>query len=387
MSAAPFFGLARKAAQRSRFQSRLNELGFTENSCAKFHQKIANKNLSEIINDLKTENIKPLQLLASFFFKTSEVDEHTNAVMEYVEDSIDFALEIQNNFQQKISEMPLLGLPISVKETFDMKGFATSRGILSLSEKKLENDSFLIQFLKKMGGNIFVRTTVSESCASIMGDNLIIGKSYHPRNFFNKDKSIKTERTPGGSSSGETVLLACGATILGWGSDGAGSIRIPSGFCGLPGLRSTSQRVSAKKENSKERNTLINTFSAPNCLSVGPITRDVDSLVYVLKLIFGNEEICSLDPYCFPIKFNQDMYESINKLNIGFLYGKVCSKKIGYLTRSVDEAKKILIDKGHNLISLENDFPDLEEVYNSLMMKITCVDGGNSLTRALYYEI
>ena len=93
-----------------------------------------------------------------------------------------------------------------------------------------------------------------------MAENLIVGRTQHPRSYQNKNKSLK-QRTPGGSSSGEAVLVSLGGSVLGFGSDSAGSIRIPSGLCGFAGLRHSSNRISTETNNIPAH--IEKTFSGP----------------------------------------------------------------------------------------------------------------------------
>ena len=88
--------------------------------------------------------------------------------------------------------------------------------------------------MKKLGANPFCLTNVPQTMLSFGSSNPIYGLTTNPH-----DKT----RSPGGSSSGEAALLGYGGSILGLGTDRAGSVRIPAAFCGITSLKPTSGRI------------------------------------------------------------------------------------------------------------------------------------------------
>jgi amidase len=124
---------------------------------------------------------------------------------------------------------PLHGVPMTVKEAFNVAGLHTTWGIPAFKESVADADATVVRRLRAAGAIVLGKTNV----ASMLGDfaqtaNDLYGVTSNPWD---------TTRTPGGSSGGSAAALAAGMTFLEYGSDLVGSIRIPASFCGVYGLR------------------------------------------------------------------------------------------------------------------------------------------------------
>lgn len=132
---------------------------------------------------------------------------------------------------------PLAGLPVSVKDLFDIAGEATLAGSTALQgAAPAAADCPVVARLRRAGGLIAGRTNMSEFAFSGIGINPHHGTPANPADS-------RTARIPGGSSSGAAVSVATGAAFVGLGSDTGGSIRIPAALCGLVGFKSTARLV------------------------------------------------------------------------------------------------------------------------------------------------
>ena len=130
---------------------------------------------------------------------------------------------------------PLAGLPVSVKDLFDVAGQVTTAGSVVLSDAPpAQKDAPVVARLRAAGAVIVGRTNMTEFAFSGLGINPHHGT---PGNPFDR------ERIPGGSSSGAAVSVADGMAVAAVGSDTGGSVRIPSAFCGLVGLKPTQARI------------------------------------------------------------------------------------------------------------------------------------------------
>ena len=131
----------------------------------------------------------------------------------------------------------LAGLPVSVKDLFDVHGQATLAGSTALAgAAPAATDCPAVARLRKAGGLIAGRTNMSEFAFSGVGINPHYGTPANPA-----DRQVA--RITGGSSSGAAVSVATGAAFVGLGSDTGGSIRIPAALCGLVGFKSTARLV------------------------------------------------------------------------------------------------------------------------------------------------
>ncbi len=132
---------------------------------------------------------------------------------------------------------PLGGLPVSVKDLFDVAGERTQAGSTVLADANpTQSDCPAVARLRRAGGLIAGRTNMSEFAYSGVGINPHYGTPVNPADNV-------VARIPGGSSSGAAVSVATGAAAVGLGSDTGGSIRIPAALCGLVGFKSTARLV------------------------------------------------------------------------------------------------------------------------------------------------
>ena len=132
---------------------------------------------------------------------------------------------------------PLAGLPITVKDLFDVEGEVTRAGSRVLeTAPPATHDAVVVARLRKAGAAIIGRTNMTEFAYSGVGINPHFGTPNNPAD-------AKTPRIPGGSSSGAAVSVALGLAVAGLGSDTGGSIRIPAALCGIVGFKPTQSRV------------------------------------------------------------------------------------------------------------------------------------------------
>src|SRR4051794_2119166 len=130
---------------------------------------------------------------------------------------------------------PLAGLPIGVKDLEDAVGFRTTKGSnLCAGRPPATVDSELVARLKGAGCVVVGKTNTPELGHKADTNNLVFGATRNPWDL---------SRTSGGSSGGSSAAIAAGLVPLATGSDGGGSIRIPSALCGLSGLKPSLGRV------------------------------------------------------------------------------------------------------------------------------------------------
>ncbi|KQT07640.1 amidase [Ramlibacter sp. Leaf400] len=131
--------------------------------------------------------------------------------------------------------LPLAGLPVSVKDLFDVQGQVTAAGSVVLADAPpAAADSAAVARLRAAGASLVGRTNMTEFAFSGVGVNPHHGTPVNPAD-------AATPRIPGGSSSGAAVSVATGAAFIGLGSDTGGSIRIPAALCGIVGFKNTAR--------------------------------------------------------------------------------------------------------------------------------------------------
>ena len=171
---------------------------------------------------------------------------------------------------------PLFGVPITVKESFDVKGMATTWGLPEFSKHRAKSHSAVVNKLIDAGANVFGKTNVPVLLADWQSFNPVYGTTNNP---------WRLSATPGGSSGGSGAALAAGLTGLEFGSDIGASIRNPAHYCGVFGHKPTFNLVSA------EGQTLDGQVSGADIAVVGPLARSAADLKLALELTAGPNTI------------------------------------------------------------------------------------------------
>lgn len=168
---------------------------------------------------------------------------------------------------------PLLGLPMTVKESFNVAGLATHWGVPYFAEFRPARDAVMVGRLKAAGAVILGKTNVPTALADWQTVNPIHGRTVNP---------IDPARTPGGSSGGSAATLAARMVPLELGSDIGGSIRVPAAFCGVFGHKPSLHLLPARGHDFPAHP------GAPDMLAVvGPMARCVADLQRALQVLAG----------------------------------------------------------------------------------------------------
>jgi amidase len=172
---------------------------------------------------------------------------------------------------------PLHGLPITVKESFDLQGQPTTWGHPHRKSHVAGQDALAVQRLKAAGAVIFGKSNVPLNLADFQSYNAVYGTTNNPWD---------PTRGPGGSSGGSAAMVAAGLSALEFGSDIGGSIRNPAAYCGVYGHKSTWGIVP------KRGHSLAPRPGAEADLSViGPLARSAADLALALKLTAGADDL------------------------------------------------------------------------------------------------
>lgn len=166
---------------------------------------------------------------------------------------------------------PLHGIPVIVKDNYDTRDMPTSAGSLALATSQPARDGFVIARLREAGAVILAKSNLHELAAGITSISSLGGQTRNP---------YDPTRCPGGSSGGTGAAIAASFAAVGWGSDTCGSIRIPSAYANLVGLRPTMGLVSR---------TGIVPLSHTQDIG-GPMARTVADLAVALDVTMGLDE-------------------------------------------------------------------------------------------------
>lgn len=164
---------------------------------------------------------------------------------------------------------PLHGVPMTVKDCFDIAGLPTALGVDG-QDRPVTQDSYPVARLRAAGAIILGKTTVPQLMMLLETSSPRHGETLHPTH---------ADRTPGGSSGGEAAAIASGGSPLGLGTDMGGSIRIPAHFCGVFGLKPGSHLW----EMAGVRQLFPHTGALPTV--VGPLAQNAEDLALAYHLI------------------------------------------------------------------------------------------------------
>ena len=171
---------------------------------------------------------------------------------------------------------PLHGVPMTIKEAYDIEGLPTTWGIPVFAKNIATRDAESVRRFKLAGAHFLGKTNVPIQLADFQSYNEIYGTTNNPWNL---------ERIPGGSSGGSAAALAAGLTALEAGSDIGGSIRNPAHFCGVYGHKPTWNIVPQRGH------ALPGMLAAPDIAVVGPLARSAEDLALALDVVSGPEEL------------------------------------------------------------------------------------------------
>ena len=176
--------------------------------------------------------------------------------------------------------LPLLGLPMTVKESLDVAGLPTTWGLPPFRDFRPKEDAVVVARLKAAGAVILGKTNVPPSLADWQSTNPIYGRTVNPHD---------ASRSPGGSSGGSAAAVASGMVALECGSDIGGSIRVPAAFCGVFGHKPSFGLVPRRGHG------FPGTDGADIELAVvGPLARNVVDLEIALGVLAGPDAMASV---------------------------------------------------------------------------------------------
>ncbi|HEU4443969.1 MAG TPA: amidase [Nitrososphaeraceae archaeon] len=236
---------------------------------------IVNLTIRDLSTAISSGDISPLDLVEATLERISSLNPELNAFITVLEKSArQDAKSAELLIKQGKYKGPLHGIPVCLKDLIYMKGVRSTSGSKILSDFVPDYDSTVVKRLKDAGAIIVGMNNTHEFACGITNINPHYGSSKNPWDI---------SRMSGGSSGGSAVAVSAGLSPVSIGTDTSGSIRVPSSFCGLFGLKPTYGRVS--KYGVQEL--------APSIDHIGPIARSAWDIAAVLQTISGYDELDS----------------------------------------------------------------------------------------------
>ncbi len=225
---------------------------------------------------------------------------------------------------------PLDGIPVTVKECFDIAGRATTLGLPSWRGRTARADATMVIALRRAGAVVLGRTNLSQTMLFVEARNPNFGQTANPWSL---------SHTPGGSSGGEAAAIASGMSPLGIGTDIGGSIRTPAHFCGIAGLKPTLDRLPMRGYRS------VNGGQEAVRAMGGPLARTVGDLSLFFRSIDPRRS-SELDPRVPPFAWEGPEAVQVERLRLGVYADDGMLPASAAIARAVERAARALRDRG-----------------------------------------
>lgn len=175
---------------------------------------------------VRAKTVSALELTDAAIARIEALDGPINAVVARdFERARDQAREVDRRVAED-ADLPLAGVPMTVKESFNLAGLPTTFGLEFARDHRATEDAAAVRKLKDAGAVILGKSNVPTTLSDYQTVNPVYGRTNNPHDLA---------RSPGGSSGGSAAALAAGMVPLELGSDAGGSIRVPASFCGVFG--------------------------------------------------------------------------------------------------------------------------------------------------------
>ena len=221
---------------------------------------------------IRRGEISPLEAVDAAIARIEHHDAHINAVA--VTD-FDRARETARGMTDQPAgpDQPLFGVPMTIKESFDIAGLPTCWGHEEYADQIASRDAKVVSQLKAAGAIFLGKTNVPPDLADWQSNNPVYGRTNNPHDH---------ERSPGGSSGGAAAAVASGMVTCEYGTDIGGSVRVPAHFCGLWGHKTSWGLVS---KHGHDHPAMAGGDAHDGALSIaGPLARNAADLRLLLEL-------------------------------------------------------------------------------------------------------
>ncbi len=266
------------------------------------------------------------EICREYLGKIKEQNEELNAFIEVYEEEeiLEQARKVDEKVKKGEKIKLLEGIPCGIKDLINIQGKKTTAGSKMMENYVASEDAEVIRRLKKEGVIFVGKANLDEFAMGASGENSAFGPTKNPHDIT---------RVPGGSSSGSAVAVASKMIPWALGTDTGGSIRQPSGFCGVVGMKPTYGRVSRR-----------GVFPmATSYDQVGPIAQTVEDAAIILRAIAGEDK-----------QDNTTIKESNLENKLEELDGNLKGVKIGYVKEFFE--KEGLDDDVRDLVKRKIDW-------------------------------
>ena len=289
------------------------------------------KSATELSRLLQQKEITSVELVRAHLERIDRIDSKLRAYTRVFRDEALADAKTSDEARNQGNALgPLHGLPMSVKESIDMAGLASTMGVASRRSLLAKADGGMVQMLREAGAIILGRTNVSQYLMFHECRNPIFGQTANPWSLAH---------TPGGSSGGEGAAIAAGLSPAGVGTDIGGSIRVPAAWTGIAGLKPTLDRWTNKGSNT----SLAGQEAVRG--QIGPMARTVDDLVLLMRAL-DPMRMSEIDPRVPPLPFRDPTTIDVKRLRVGWFVDDGLVPPSVAIGRAIGRTVDVLRDHG-----------------------------------------
>ena len=226
---------------------------------------------AELARRVRAGELSPVEVVEAHLDRIRALDDEINAIVALrADEARETAREVKRRIEAGEDPGPLAGVPVAVKDLEDVAGLPTTSGSKPLADNVADEDALVVERLRDAGAVVLGKTNTPEFGHKGTTDNLLFGATGTP---------FDPSRNAGGSSGGSAAAVAARMAPIAQGSDGGGSVRIPSAWCGVYGLKPTYRRI--------PRPSQPDAFSHTPFSQLGPHSRTVEDAALMMDVLAG----------------------------------------------------------------------------------------------------
>ena len=319
-------------------------------------RELLDQPLANIAAAVKAKQVTSKDITREFLDRIERVNPDLNAVVSHNgEQAMKLAAKADEELSQGTHHGLLHGIPMTIKDSLDTKDMVTTWGTDGRRDFRPGRDATCVARLRAAGAILLGKTNTPEFTLSFHTDNNLFGPTKNP---------VDLTRTPGGSRGGAAAIVAAGASLFDIGTDTGGSIRLPSHFSGVAGIKPTTGRVPCTG------NALPCTGLIAPLSQAGPIARHTEDLEYLLNIIQGPD---LLDPNCVDANHRPSDETDVSQLRIAYLTDNGIQRPADDIVQTINTIVTMLKDAG---LSASEARPSGIEMTNFILSRLFSADGG-----------
>lgn len=312
---------------------------------------------------IRNRDVSSEEVVNTYLKRIEEVNPSLNAVVQLTADmALTQARAADKRLLRGEIVGPLHGVPMTIKDSIETAGVVCTGGTKGRGNFIPLRDATVVARLRSAGAILLGKTNLPELSLAYETDNLIYGRTNNPYDL---------SRTPGGSSGGEAAIIAVGGSPFGLGADMAGSIRVPSHFCGIAGIKPTTNLVPRTGHFPPLGGILTPLWQ------IGPMARFVEDLILILPIIAG---VDWCDPSIVPMPWRDPQKVNLKNLRVAFHTHNGITPPTSETIDVVNHIARLLSEE---VLSVEEVRPPGIEETNELRASVMGIDGGVGIQNLL----